>query len=218
MASFDAIFTLNQDTLLELQYLNQDIVTRSQGRLFGTEMPGLTKAGTADNYAPPGYFKPTNGPYSVKERFQPIFKLHGSSNWAVPDETDLMLILGGDKAKEIPKQPLLKWYFEEFDRRLAGSRVMIIGYSFGDEHINESLRRAATTGARFFIIDPRGVDIIENHAVGFAHIPTSGQNWLHSALSKSIDGASRRDLLRTFSGDDIEYTKIYHFMTRHARK
>jgi hypothetical protein len=218
MASFDAIFTLNQDTLLELQYLNQDLRTRSQGRLFGAEMPGLTKAGTAPDYAPPGYFKPANGPYSVKERYQPIFKLHGSSNWALPDETNLMLILGGDKASEIPKQPLLKWYFEEFDRRLAGSRVVIIGYSFGDEHINESLRKAAISGARFFIIDPRGVDIIENLATGFAHIPTSSQNWLHNALSKNIDGASRRSLNTTFSDDDIEYTKINHFMTRHMRK
>jgi hypothetical protein len=83
LSTFDFIFTLNQDLLLEHHYVGQD-------NLFGTgitrcEVPGLTLA----NPAPHGYShdakvakrKPIDGGFRVEPSIQPYFKLHGSSNW-----------------------------------------------------------------------------------------------------------------------------------------
>src|SRR5690606_12274917 len=71
---------------------------------------------------------------------QPILKLHGSSNWRTVDSKE-MLILGGGKKEAIARYPVLSWYFQEFSRRLSepNTRLMIIGYSFRDAHINEVL-------------------------------------------------------------------------------
>jgi hypothetical protein len=48
---------------------------------------------------------------------QPIFKLHGSSNWRTAD-AGRMLILGGGKKAAIARYPVLSWYFDEFARQL----------------------------------------------------------------------------------------------------
>jgi SIR2-like domain len=217
LVSFDAIFTLNQDTLIELKYpSDEEIRQRSQGKFIGYETPGLQNA-TDQEFMPPGFYKPKNGPFSLMPGKQPYFKLHGSSNWTQSNTADLMLIIGGNKSVEIAQQPLLQWYHEQFQKMIAGAQVVIIGYSFGDEHINKYLTRAATQGTRFFIIDPMGVDIIDKSAKGVGHIPEGPTN-LIGALMDNVDGASRRDLVRTFSGDNIEHGKVYHFMTRWLRK
>lgn len=213
LASFDAIFTLNQDTLLELQYMGGNIRKNSVGRLFNCEVPGLVS--TNPKIVPPGLLRPKEAPYSVTERCQPYFKLHGSSNWTVQDGAHLMLILGGNKAAEIPKQPLLAWYQEQFRQMLVGAQVVIIGYSFSDDHINKNLMDAAATGARFFIIDPAGVDIIDKRKPAQILQPREP---LMEALLECIDGASRRSLLKTFTDDDIEHRKLNHFMTASSRQ
>lgn len=212
LASFDAIFTLNQDTLLELQYIGGDILGHSDGRFFACETPGLVE--TDQKISPPGLYRPLDAPYSVTDRHQPYFKLHGSSNWMLPDRSDLMLIIGGNKVSGINSSPLLSWYHEQFRRMLNGARVVIIGYSFTDDHINKDLMCAAATGARFFIIDPSGVDIIDKRKP--AQIPQPREP-LMEKLMGNIDGASRRPLLSTFDGDEIERRKLDHFMTADSR-
>ena len=139
LASFDAVFTLNQDTLLELKYPgDEEIRERSQGKFLGWECPGIR--GASDNeFMPPGFYTAQAGPFDLTPRKQPYIKLHGSSNWAQQGAPGLMLIIGGNKAAEIEKQPLLKWYHEKFQELLSGSQVVIIGYSFNDEHINQRL-------------------------------------------------------------------------------
>jgi hypothetical protein len=217
LVSFDAVFTLNQDTLIELKYPpDEEIRQRSQGKFLGYETPGLRTAGPHE-FMPPGFYKPQDPPYSLTPRKQPYFKLHGSSNWVQPDSPDLMLIIGGNKTAEITKQPLLRWYHEQFETMIAGAQLVIIGYSFNDEHINQRLRKAVTQGTRLFIVDPAGSDIIDKrvHAPGIIPQPITP---LMESLMGSIDGASRRNLIRTFSGDQIEFGKIDHFITRDQRK
>jgi hypothetical protein len=70
-----------------------------------------------------GFYCIDDGPYSRREKFQPYFKLHGSSNRTQTQSNDLMLIIGGNKAAEIEKQPLLKWYqaIPDHDSRLGSS-------------------------------------------------------------------------------------------------
>jgi len=213
LASFDAIFTLNQDTLIELQYIGGLIQQLSGGRFFDCEAPGLVA--TAGNVNPPGLFQPRDPPYTITERHQPYFKLHGSSNWVLPDRSDLMLIIGGNKATSIDSSPLLSWYRQEFRRMLDGARVVIIGYSFQDGHINEDPIHAASTGARFFLIDPYGVDIIDKRKSAAIKQPKEP---LMEALMNNIDGASRRSLIRTFDHDQIEMQKLQHFITASSRR
>jgi hypothetical protein len=84
LSKFEAIFTLNQDTLLEQKYLafgGQEFLSFSEGRLFGAEAPGLRNAREME-WMPPGFYTPADPPFELRERYQPYFKLHGSSNWA----------------------------------------------------------------------------------------------------------------------------------------
>ncbi len=213
LASFAAIFTLNQDTFLELKYLcltGEGIRSASNGVFFGVEAPGLRSAADQE-FMPPGFYTPCDAPYTLRDRFQPYFKLHGSSNWAAPENGKLMLIIGGGKDIEIRKSPLLSWYFEEFEKRIRGNQVVIVGYSFNDEHINTILAAAARSGTRYFIVDPRGADVIDKRD-GHAAI-TQPRNVFMDTMIDSIDGASRRDLRSTLGSDYIERTKLDHFMT-----
>jgi hypothetical protein len=94
---------------------------------------------------------------------QLYYKLHGSTNWIGGGGGQArLLIMGGNKAVEINQYPLLAWYHRQFDEYLARStRLMVIGYSFSDRHINQAIIKAAEKGAlRLFIIDPQGVDIL----------------------------------------------------------
>jgi hypothetical protein len=216
LASFDAIFTLNQDTLIEQKYPNgEGIRQRSEGRFLGWEAPGTRGPGPTE-FMPDGILTASDGPFELSLRKQPYIKLHGSSNWAQPGAPGLMLIIGGNKAAEIQKQPLLKWYHEIFQEMLAGSQVVIIGYSFNDSHINDRLEEAARQGARFFVIDPAGSDIIDKRVIAPGVIPQPITP-LMDGLMYSIDGASRRSLIATFTGDEIERGKIHHFMTKSSR-
>jgi hypothetical protein len=218
LASFASIFTLNQDTFLELKYLSlsgEDIRSASNGVFFGIETPGLRSASDQE-FMPPGFYTPSDGPVILRDRFQPYFKLHGSSNWAAPENGKLMLIMGGGKDVEIRKSALLAWYFEEFEKRIRGNQVVIVGYSFNDEHINKILVAAARTGTRYFIVDPQGADVIDKRD-GQAVI-TQPRTAFMDTMIESIDGASRRDLRNTLAFDHIERTKLDHFMTAGDRQ
>src|SRR6185436_2198755 len=72
----------------------------------------------------------------IRKKTQPYFKLHGSSNWKL-ETGDTVMIMGSAKAAAIPRFPVLQWYHDEFRTRLSqsGTKLMVIGYSFQDEHI-----------------------------------------------------------------------------------
>jgi hypothetical protein len=111
----------------------------------------------------------------------------------------MMRIIGGNKAVLIEQQPLLKWYNEEFAKRLLSPevRLMIIGYSFGDSHIN----RMIVEGANVI-----GSNTSLPFNPGFS-------------IKNSIIGASRRPLLTTLSGRDIvELNKIKRFFSTKSRR
>ena len=209
LCRFDAIFTLNQDTLLEQQYRKSDFLQGSQGKWLGLELPGVqpvTINGQA--HAAPGLFTPAAPPYSVAQRQQPYFKLHGSANWRKGDANSALLIMGGNKSTDIDNVPLLTWYRGEFRRLISQSetRLMIVGYSFQDLHINEIIHRAAPAGVKIFIVGSRGVDVLEN-----APSPDGLLEGMKLALQNNIVGASRRSLTDTLSGDAVERTKLTKF-------
>ncbi len=216
LSKFSAIFTLNQDTLLETKYFG---TLKKKPFIAGG---GVYSPNYADAYRPGiirsldalaygslanriNLYKPETEPFILKPDLQPYFKLHGSSDFQV-GAREMMLILGGNKPERINEQPLLRWYHEQFRGRLKipDARLMVIGYSFGDPHINEIIVNGVKCGLQLFIIDLNGVDVIGCRS------NISRDNV--SLLKNSVIGASRRPLRTTFGGEDmVEFRKINRF-------
>jgi hypothetical protein len=212
LANFDAIFTLNFDLLLEEHYLDAGIeLLEPKKRWSGTSLPGIaTRNDSGKRYQ--GMLQPREKDFDadLHKNTQPYFKLHGSSNWITP--TGRLIVMGGDKALAIDRDPILKWSNGKFHEYLhkPETRLLIIGYGFLDKHINAHLESAASmTDFKVFIVDPNGVDAIDPPrppgTIG------SGPSTLMSALRPRIVGASRRRLSDSFGTDGVEFGKIWRF-------
>jgi len=171
---FDAIFTLNQDLLLERFYLNSVLSQRWTACVLPgmRPIPGLETRGNRfiEKWTPV-----EQSEFTIHDQIQPYFKLHGSVNWVDSDSKDL-LILGGNKASAIARFPILAWIHEEFVAHLAqpNTRLMIIGYSFGDDHINAKIRQAVRNGRLgIFLVDPVGVDVVDANRGAAIHSPAT---------------------------------------------
>lgn len=66
------------------------------------------------------------------------------------------MVIGRGKMEQISKEPLLKCYFDIFKEVLCeGSHnLIVIGYGFGDEHINSVLAEAVQIGLKIYILSP----------------------------------------------------------------
>ena len=209
LSRFDAIYTLNQDTLIEQKY-----AAGLPGTDFrGCDLPGIKPEGSALRIGQTNYHLHTPDPdhFALPSGKQPYLKLHGSFNW-VHDQRNSLLILGGNKEANIKKFPLLVWYHQLFraDLTKQGARLLIIGYSFNDPHINKAITEAiAVSDLRIFIIDPLGVDVFDKRDQGASirQPPTE----LMDQLSPRIVGASRRQLRQTFENDVLEHAKVMKF-------
>jgi hypothetical protein len=211
LTRFHAIFTLNQDLLLERHYLNDNVSLLSAQRWDGAHIPGMRRiAAPASAHGNPnlGRWEPV-GNFSLEPRLQPFFKLHGSSNW-VGSETNDLLVLGGNKRSIIEQFPILKWSHEQFSSYLSqpNTRLMVIGYSFADEHINDIIRKAAAAETLdLFVIDPLGVDVIDKNRNAQIYRPDD----LAQVLWPRVIGSSRRSLREIFGYDRAEHDKVMRF-------
>jgi hypothetical protein len=206
LPKFDAIFTLNQDLLLEFHY----DAGRKPSRWIGSYYPGIEpEVKTRLNGGEVVRLERRVG--SIKESDplrQPIYKLHGSVEWT--DGSDSLFVVGGAKEAYIQSKPLLKRYFETFREHLQrpNARMMIIGYGFADEHINQLLVEASQSNPSLgvFHVHPEGRDAVQRGAgerVAIYSIP--------STASLRCIGESRRLLSTTFGGDTLEYEKLMRF-------
>jgi SIR2-like domain len=162
LTRFDYIFTLNQDILLECHYLVQG---RPYGRFDSAHTPGLKLRNPSSFSVQPKDAKwtPDLTKLKIEPRQQPYIKLHGSSNWLRDGSEPRVMVLGGSKSVEIDQDPLLSWYQKEFSAALhrEGAKLMTIGYSFGDKHINEIIGNAAEQGElKIFVVDLAGVHVV----------------------------------------------------------
>ncbi len=209
---FHAIFTLNQDLLLERHYLNENISLLSGQRWDGGHIPGMKRvAAPASPLDNPnlGKWEPNPNGFAVSPRLQPYFKLHGSSNW-VASGSDELLVLGDNKRSIIDRYPVLKWSHEQFKASLSkpNTSLMVIGYSFGDDHINEMIREAVTNHKLgLFVIDPLGVDVIDKNRNAQIHDP----DVLAKDMWPQMIGSSRRSLREIFGSDRAEHGKVMRF-------
>jgi hypothetical protein len=85
-------------------------------------------------------------------REQPHFKLHGSHNWLASRSSGLPFDNGEvTRPRTSMNHRCLPGTAQSFAKRSISSnaRLMIIGYSFSDPHINQVLVDAAKAGAKF---------------------------------------------------------------------
>jgi hypothetical protein len=210
LRKFDAIFTLNQDTLLEHHYVDNPKL----GRFGKTYLPYVKREqdpGELTRFASDATMVPDlDLPLQFKQ--QPYYKLHGSSNWVSGKER--LLVVGGNKPELLKQFPILERYRSEFAAHLSkpNARLMIIGYSFGDEHINEIIAEACSKGLKLFIIDPNGTNSIDTRRAADKQaaiaVPLTE---FTQAVMPSIIGASRRDLRNTIFHDSVERAKVWSF-------
>ena len=96
-------------------------------------------------------------------------KLHGSYGWVSPNGGTQMVI-GKNKADDINREPLLKWYAELFEEQIyeGNKKLLIIGYSFGDKHINDVLLKGVREhNLGIYIINPTDPENIKNILEGY---------------------------------------------------
>lgn len=206
LIKFDAVFTLNQDLLLEHKYIGRI----TDNKWSGFELPGMqsSRGVNMSSWGKCEWFPKPATEHRITDRMQPYFKLHGSSNWRDTNGGS-MLIMGGNKATEIGRSPILKWYHDQFEEHLfrPNTRLMVIGYGFRDNHINAIITRAVENGLKMFIIAPEGPELDPSRP-GRKSVVSTG---LEELFQKSLIGASRRSMREIFGSDMIEHNKVMRF-------
>lgn len=202
LVRFDAIFTLNQDLLLERHY-KQLIPMGPPRNWSGVCFPGIQPEGPE----PLSFLDlkwRVGQIVDIPKNTQPIFKLHGSSSW-IDTSGDELLVIGGNKSHAIQSHKILRRYNEIFVKSLnkPDTRLMVIGYSFSDGHIDQSIKAAAASGLRIFIIDPLGSDVVNKTRDAAIRAP--------EPLEDQIIGGSRRSIREIFGGDTVEHAKVLRF-------
>jgi hypothetical protein len=167
LVRFDAIFTLNQDLLIEVHYNNQNVALWHGTRWQGYELPGLRELPMEDplagrvrsKWVPQDQFAQTSD-------MQPYFKLHGSTAWSAADNSALM-VMGRDKVGLIRSNAILRWNYEKFEEYLAqpDTRLMVIGYGFADDHINATIISAHERGhlGLMYLVHPSGKAALDRY-------------------------------------------------------
>ena len=124
-----------------------------------------------------------------------------------------MLVIGGTKSKAIANTPILQAYIDAFQNALsaADAKLMVIGYGFRDDHINEAISSATKSGLRLFNISPQGSDAAKASNAGRGGLVQPQNNAIEDAFEASLFGASRRPLAAIFGGDVVEHRKISRF-------
>ena len=137
-------------------------------------MPGLRPLAVTDHHNPAtNKWRPVP-PFQSDPRMQPYHKLHGSSGW-VTDDGQSLLVVGRDKTGTIAHHPILHWTYQRFEDYLHrdDTRLMVIGYGFGDEHINQSLVEAHKAGKLklIYLVQPSGKAIIASKCPDLLNVP-----------------------------------------------
>ena len=119
LTRFDAIFTLNQDLLLEIHYRNDNAALWYGTRWQGWEMPGLRPLPLTDPLdRATAEWRPEE-PFQSNSKMQPYYKLHGSTGWETMDGQQL-LVVGRDKTGTFARHPILYWTYQRFEECLIG--------------------------------------------------------------------------------------------------
>lgn len=202
MSRFDRIFTLNQDLLLELKYHAFD---GAMQHFPGVRIPVGWSRHTAIGEDQSVWYP--EGDVREEKGSQPIYKLHGSTNWR-ESAGDTLMVMGGGKAAAIERSSLLRRYGEAFKESLTArdAKLMVIGYGFQDEHINAVITEASERqGLSIYLIDPRGLSMFDPPAAQ----AISTRNPLRDLR---YVGISTRTLRETFTTDTLQRRSLERFL------
>lgn len=126
----------------------------------------------------------------VPQRLQYI-KLHGSMNWRAAGGSQAMVI-AGRKLEQIKSIPLLNWYLDKFRDVLTtpGLHLCVIGYGFGDPHINAMLAEAIDKSKLVLsIVYPGAWDqLVENIRKRGEQLEEEGEADLSESLIRGLNG------------------------------
>jgi len=168
-------FTLNQDLFIERYCYQGDI---------GPSLPGLKAINQSQRFTIKdsrplkkiGHIKiaQNEGIDYHEIEFKDLsklfyVKLHGSYDWR-DDENQEILIIGTKKPSQISSNPILTWYFNLFNAVLSipNRKLMVIGYGFKDEHINEAIAKAVkNSNLKIFILSPQDPESFLHNTLGF---------------------------------------------------
>lgn len=151
-------FTLNQDRFIERYFSSSDysIVT------LGVQKPLITDLTDYDDILLPDSIESMVNKISDAQFF--YVKLHGSYKWKSGGGSDRMVI-GKNKKGQIEKEPILKYYLDCFKEVLSSGNIklFVIGYGFGDEHINEIVAEAIkNNNLKLYVLNPVEPDKFKN--------------------------------------------------------
>lgn len=172
------VFTLNQDLFVERFALQASVSANLTlpGYPFrpGCHGPYLA-AGSSGPLASDDYrVVPTENDAGKIEKSTLIgsgthyVKLHGSMAWRRPDGGAAMVI-GRGKGNQIAIEPILLAYFRIFQRVLLerASRIVIVGYSFRDDHINDLVADAvAKASVDLVVVNPAPWSVFRQRLTG----------------------------------------------------
>ena len=197
-------FTLNQDLFVERHYTGEHAPAPS--------IPGLQKGSrfsSGFNQA----IDPTNRLivpeseeiYKKASKDLPnthfcYVKLHGSYDWRKHDDS-LQLVIGRGKEEIIAREPIFRLNWELFKSVLGQGdrRLLVIGYSFRDKHVNKEITNAIeNNGLRLIILCPdKPREFLDNHLM----LPVvEGGNTIRQA----IDGYFPHTLEELFPGSQMD--------------
>ncbi|MFA4917383.1 MAG: SIR2 family protein [Syntrophales bacterium] len=158
--NFGFFFTLNQDILIERYF--------SEGPT-GPVLPGIKANYARFNIGRYKSLDSTDYPTVMKDRELEkakmtmkslghlyYIKLHGSYDWR-DEQNRARMIIGMHKADQIGADDILSWYFRLFEEVLSLNkrRLLIIGYGFGDPHINKVIINAIKNHhLKIYVISP----------------------------------------------------------------
>lgn len=95
-------------------------------------------------------------------------KLHGSHGWVSADG-ERQMVLGLNKLEAIEKEPQLLFYLNRFKEIInrSGVKVLVIGYSFRDQHINNCLLDAIEQSKiKLYIVSPEKPQKLKDRIYG----------------------------------------------------
>lgn len=161
-------FTLNQDLFME-----RKSGKRSPGAPFGQPFVDRTEGGGIQSITLPN----ESAMEKVKATLNntSYIKLHGSYGW-LSSRGGTQMVIGRNKADDINREPLLKWYLDLFQEAIyeGGKRILIIGYGFGDTHINDILLKGVQEhGLSLYVINTMDPEDFKNILEGRPSIPAS---------------------------------------------
>ena len=158
-------FTLNQDIFIERYFRGTGLYISGfpEGNNNSTKLFGLERNMLSEEHL----FSVPNEDEIIKisdrsnkdTRFFYI-KLHGSYNW-IKEQDNRIMIIGYNKLEQTKNEPLIKYYFEVFEKVLGQKHIdlLVIGYGFKDRHINDILtKHILKNELKLFIINPVPID------------------------------------------------------------